>query len=300
MNAFTSFDFDQLTQAEAHRFLLSAIVPRPICFASTQDTNGKVNLSPFSFFNVFSSNPPILIFSPSRRGRDNTTKHTLENVKEVKEVVINMVDYSMVEQMSLSSSDYPKGVNEFEKAGFTALSSQHVRPPRVKEAPIAFECIVNKIIPLGEGPGAGNLVIAKVRMMHVQSQLIDSKGELKTKQLDIIARMGGQWYVRMIEEAFFALDKPNLHLGIGVDKLPQSIKNNEWLSSNDLGRLGSLDRLPNATEIKHMKKNTMVYQILSLTDKTDQYKALSHFAQDILRQGKISEALTVLFIADAL
>lgn len=300
MNAFTSFDFDQLTQAEAHRFLLNAVVPRPICFASTEDANGKVNLSPFSFFNVFSSNPPILIFSPSRRGRDNTIKHTLENVKEVNEVVINMVDHAMVEQMSLSSSDYPKGVNEFEKAGFTPLSSQHVRPPRVKEAPIAFECIVDKIIPLGEGPGAGNLVIAKVRMMHVQNQLIDSQGELKTKQLDVVARMGGQWYVRMIEEAFFTLEKTNSHIGIGVDKLPQSIQNNEWLSGNDLGRLGSLDRLPNTTEVEHMKKNTMVYQILSLTDKVVQYKALSNFAQDILRQGKTNEALAVLFIADAL
>ena len=209
MSTIKSFDPETLETRDLHKLLLSAVAPRPIAFASTIDSKGNVNLSPFSYFNVFSSNPPILIFSPSRRVRDNTTKHTLQNADETREVVINMVDYSIVEQMSKSSNDYAKGVNEFTKTGLTEVSSLKVKPPRVLESPVSFECVVDNIISLGEKGGAGQLVIAKVVHIHVNSKLLDSNDNIDPIKLDLVARLGGDWYSRVTKESMFTVTKPD-------------------------------------------------------------------------------------------
>ena len=208
MSTIKSFDPETLETRDLHKLLLSAVAPRPIAFASTIDSKGNVNLSPFSYFNVFSSNPPILIFSPSRRVRDNTTKHTLENADETREVVINMVDYSIVEQMSKSSNEYAKGVNEFTETGLTEVSSLKVKPPRVLESPVSFECVVDNIISLGENGGAGQLVIAKVVHIHVNSELLDSNDQIDPTKLDLVARLGGDWYSRVTKESMFTISKP--------------------------------------------------------------------------------------------
>jgi flavin reductase (DIM6/NTAB) family NADH-FMN oxidoreductase RutF len=208
MSTIKSFDPETLETRDLHKLLLSAVAPRPIAFASTIDSKGNVNLSPFSYFNVFSSNPPILIFSPSRRVRDNTTKHTLQNADETREVVINMVDYSIVEQMSQSSNEYAKGVNEFTKTGLTQVSSLKVKPPRVLESPVSFECVVDNIISLGENGGAGQLVIAKVVHIHVNSELLDSNDQIDPTKLDLVARLGGDWYTRVSKESMFTISKP--------------------------------------------------------------------------------------------
>lgn len=209
MSTIKSFDPETLETRDLHKLLLSAVAPRPIAFASTIDSKGNVNLSPFSYFNVFSSNPPILIFSPSRRVRDNTTKHTLQNADETREVVINMVDYSIVEQMSKSSNEYAKGVNEFTKTGLTEVSSLKVKPPRVLESPVSFECVVDNIISLGEKGGAGQLVIAKVVHIHVNSELLDSNDQIDPTKLDLVARLGGDWYSRVTKESMFTVTKPD-------------------------------------------------------------------------------------------
>lgn len=208
MSTTKSFNPEKLETKDLHKLLLSAVAPRPIAFASTIDSRGNVNLSPFSYFNVFSSNPPILIFSPSRRVRDNTTKHTLQNSEETREVVINMVDYSIVDQMSKSSKEYPKGVNEFKETGLTEVRSLKVKPPRVLESPVSFECVVDNIISLGDNGGAGQLVIAKVVYVHINSNLLDSNGEIDPTKLDLVARMGGDWYSRVTKESMFTVNKP--------------------------------------------------------------------------------------------
>jgi len=208
MSTIKSFDPETLETRDLHKLLLSAVAPRPIAFASTIDSKGNVNLSPFSYFNVFSSNPPILIFSPSRRVRDNTTKHTLQNADETREVVINMVDYSIVEQMSQSSNEYAKGVNEFTETGLTQVNSVKVKPPRVLESPVSFECVVDNIISLGENGGAGQLVIAKVVHIHVNSELLDSNDQIDPTKLDLVARLGGDWYSRVTKESMFTISKP--------------------------------------------------------------------------------------------
>ena len=208
MSKTISFDPNKLLTKDLHKLLLTAVSPRPIAFASTIDSKGNVNLSPFSYFNVFSSNPPILIFSPSRRVRDNSTKHTLQNSDETREVVINMVDYSIVEQMSDSSKDYPKGVNEFNETGLTEVKSVKVKPPRVLESPVSFECVVDNIISLGENGGAGQLVIVKVVHIHVNSDLLDRNGEVDPTKLDLVARLGGDWYSRVTKESMFTISKP--------------------------------------------------------------------------------------------
>ena len=207
MSTTKSFNPEKLETKDLHKLLLSAVAPRPIAFASTIDSRGNVNLSPFSYFNVFSSNPPILIFSPSRRVRDNTTKHTLQNSEETREVVINMVDYSIVDQMSKSSKEYPKGVNEFKETGLTEVRSLKVKPPRVLESPVSFECVVDNIISLGDNGGAGQLVIAKVVYVHINSNLLDSNGEIDPTKLDLVARMGGDWYSRFTKESMFTINK---------------------------------------------------------------------------------------------
>ena len=208
MSTIKSFDPETLETRDLHQLLLSAIAPRPIAFASTIDSKGNVNLSPFSYFNAFSSNPPILIFSPSRRVRDNTTKHTLQNADDTREVVINMVDYSIVEQMSKSSNEYAKGVNEFTETGLTEVSSLKVKPPRVLESPVSFECVVDNIISLGENGGAGQLVIAKVVHIHVNSEMLDSNDQIDPTKLDLVARLGGDWYSRVTKESMFTINKP--------------------------------------------------------------------------------------------
>ena len=208
MSTIKSFDPELLETRDVHRLLSSSIAPRPIAFASTIDAKGNVNLSPFSFFNVFSSNPPILIFSPARRVRDNTTKHTLQNAEETKEVVINIVDFSIVEQMSETSKEYDKGVNEFTETGLTEVPSIKVKPPRVKESPVSFECVVENIVSLGEHGGAGQLIIAKVVHIHVKSDLLDENGQIDSEKLDLVARLGGDWYTRVTQESMFKLAKP--------------------------------------------------------------------------------------------
>lgn len=289
-----SIDPNSISQQELHGYLLSAVAPRPICFASTIDKDGNVNLSPFSYFNLFSVNPPIMIFSPSRRGRDNTTKHTLENVLEVKETVINIVNYDMVEQMSLSSTEYGDGVNEFVKAGFTQVPSDKVRPPRVGEAPVAFECVVDQVIALGDGPGAGNLVLAKVVQIHVKKAFLDAEGKLDTPKLDLVARMGGNWYCRANGDALFEIPKPIRTKGIGVDMLPEAVRNSTVLTGNNLGRLGNLEQLPTKETIAIIAENAEVKSILNRGKNSIELHIL---AQQWLAQGRTEDALAVLHVS---
>lgn len=288
-----SIDPNSISQQELHGYLLSAVAPRPICFASTIDKDGNVNLSPFSYFNLFSVNPPIMIFSPSRRGRDNTTKHTLENILEVKETVINIVNYDMVEQMSLSSTEYDEGINEFVKAGFTQVSSDKVKPPRVGEAPVAFECVVDKVIALGDGPGAGNLVLAKVVQIHVKKAYLDTEGNLDTPKLDLVARMGGNWYCRANGDALFEITKPIRTKGIGVDMLPQAVRNSTVLTGNNLGRLGNLEELPTKESVRKVAKHPQVKSILKGTMNVSKIHKL---AQKWLEEGKTEDALALLHL----
>ncbi|GGH36179.1 flavin reductase [Mangrovimonas yunxiaonensis] len=245
----TSFEPKELSTGKLHGYLLSAVAPRPIAFASTIDANGAPNLSPFSFFNVFSANPPILIFSPARRVRDNTTKHTLENVEITKEVVINVVNYDLVHQMSLSSTEYPTGVNEFEKAGLTMLPSDLVKPFRVAESPIQLECRVNNVVKLGTEGGAGNLVICEVVKLHIDNDVLNEDNIIDQEKLDLVARAGGSYYSRA-RNGFFEIPKPLTTLGIGVDSFPEEIKNSMVLTGNDLGMLGNVEQLPTQEAIK--------------------------------------------------
>lgn len=247
---------DSITQKERHHYLLSAVAPRPICFASTIDKEGNVNLSPFSFFNVFSSSPPIMVFSPARSGRDNSMKHSHSNVLEVKEVVINVVNHKMVEQMSLSSTAYAKGVNEFEKAGFTQVKSELVKPPRVAESPVAFECVVNDVISLGDNAGAGNLVICEVKLIHIDENYLDESELLDTTKLDLVARMGANWYCRANGEALFEIDKPLGKKGIGFDQLPEHILKSDLLTGNEIAKLAGLSALPTQKELQNFKSSS--------------------------------------------
>ncbi len=288
-----TIDPASISQQELHGYLLSAVAPRPICFASTIDKDGNVNLSPFSYFNLFSVNPPIMIFSPSRRGRDNTTKHTLENVLEVKETVINIVNYDMVEQMSLSSTEYGDGVNEFVKSGLTQVPSDKVKPPRVGEAPVAFECVVDQVIALGDGPGAGNLVLAKVVQIHVKKAFLDAEGKLDTPKLDLVARMGGNWYCRANGDALFEIPKPIRTKGIGVDMLPEAVRNSTVLTGNNLGRLGNLEELPTKEAIAAIAAHAEVKSILNGDEDA---VALHKLAQQWLVEGKTEDALALLHL----
>ncbi|GAA4965745.1 flavin reductase family protein [Algibacter aquimarinus] len=243
-----SLDPKSLSTSKLHGYLLSAIAPRPIAFASTVDADGNPNLSPYSFFNVFSANPPILIFSPARRVRDNTVKHTLENVKATKEVVINMVSFNMVHQMSLTSTEYEKGVNEFEKAGLTMLQSDIVKPFRVAEAPVQFECKVNDIIELGKEGGAGNLVICEVVKFHIDDEVLNIDATINQQKLDLVSRAGGSFYTRA-KKGFFEIPKPIATLGIGVDNFPDHVKNSMILTGNDLGMLANVEALPSKESV---------------------------------------------------
>lgn len=286
----TTIDPNSISQPELHSYLLSAVAPRPICFASTVDRAGNVNLSPFSFFNVFSSNPPIMIFSPARSGRDNSLKHTHINVTEVPEVVINMVNFPMVEQMSLSSTAYDKNVNEFVKAGFTQVESEKIKPPRVGEAPVAFECSVTQIIELADTPGAGNLILVKVELIHINNAYLTS-GTLDTKKLDLVGRMGGSWYTRSSGNSLFEIPKPTRNKGIGVDKLPESIRFSKVLTGNNLGRLGNIETLPSTSEIEAIHKLDEVKPL----SKREELHAV---AKVILEDGDTKKALALLLYAE--
>jgi flavin reductase (DIM6/NTAB) family NADH-FMN oxidoreductase RutF len=283
----------EVSTGRLHGFLVSSVAPRPIAFASTIDKEGNVNLSPFSFFNVFGANPPIVIFSPARRVRDNTTKHTLENIKEVAEVVINIVNYPIVEQMSLSSTEYDKGVNEFMKAGLTEVASDKVGPPRVGEAPVAMECVVEQVIETGEEGGAGNLVIARVVAMHIRNEYLNEQGTLDTHKLDLVARMGESWYCRASGDALFEIPKPLQTLGIGVDQLPESIRNSTILTGNNLGRLGNIEQLPDDATVKAFVSTDPGMQAL-LKERPNDQQARHLYAQTLLAADKVEEALMVL------
>lgn len=249
-----SLDPKELSIPQRHKYLLGAVGPRPIAFASTIDKEERPNLAPFSFFNVFSNNPPILIFSPARSGRTGETKNTLDNVKEVPEVVINVVTYDMVHQMSLTSSPYEKGINEFQKAGFTQEPSELIKPFRVKEAPAQFECKVNEVVSLGNEGAAGNLVICEVVKMHFDEDILDENKFIDQTKIDLVSRMGGNWYARANGSALFEIDKPLTTTGIGVDALPNKMVSLAGLDGNDLGRLGNLQNLPNEDEIQESLK----------------------------------------------
>lgn len=244
---------DQVNNAKLFSYLTNSVAPRPIAMVSTIDINGNINLSPFSFFNLFSSNPPILIFSPSRKGKDNTLKHTYLNVKEVGECVVNIVNFNMVQQTSLSSSEYPKGTNEFIKAGFTQIASEYVTPPRIKESPIQFECRVKQIIELGNQGGAGNLVLCEIIAVHIQDNILDEHQNIDPNKLQLVGRMGGNWYSKAFGEALFEVEKPSFPIGIGIDAIPQEIRASNFLTGNDLGKLGNIAQLPNETDVNEYK-----------------------------------------------
>ncbi|MEL7146404.1 MAG: flavin reductase family protein [Bacteroidota bacterium] len=282
------------TIPEIHQYLLGAIAPRPIAFASTISQSGQVNLSPYSFFNCFSANPPILIFSAARRVRGNTTKHTLHNARETKEVVINVVNYPIVEQMSLSSTEYAEGVNEFVKSGLTEVSSELVAPPRVKESPVAFECKVKEIIALGQEGGAGNLIVCEVVMMHIDDKMLNDQRQIDPFKMDHVARMGGNWYSRIVEEAIFEIPKPIRTKGIGVDSLPGSVRNSTVLTGNNLGRLGNLEALPSDHEVAIHQELPEVTEALSAVNPGE---ALHKLAQQQLATDAL-QALKTLIVAD--
>jgi len=288
-----TLNFKNLPPADIQNYLQHAVAPRPICFASTIDKEGKVNLSPFSFFNLFSSNPPILIFSPARRMRDNTTKHTLQNVLEVPEVVINICDYNMVQQVSLSSCEYLKGTDEFVKAGFTKMPSVVVKPPRVKESPIQLECKVIEVKPLGTQGGAGNLVIAEVLLMHINETVLNSDGKIDQRKLDLVARLGGNWYTRANSTTIFEVDKPNTQIGIGVDALPASIKNSAILTGNNLGQLGNVPEIPFIDPAFHDDKLKNIIQYYSINPE-EMENEMQLYAKKLLDAGKVNEAWQVL------
>ena len=291
----TTIDPNSISNTELYQILSTAVAPRPIALASTIDGNGNVNLSPFSFFNVFSANPPILIFSPVRRGRDNSTKHTYENAKEVNEVVINIVNYAIVEQMSLSSTEYDKEINEFEKAGLTPIPSEKIKPPRVAEAPVSFECIVDNIIELGTEGGAGNLVICKVVNIHINNNFKGVDGKLDTKKLDLVARMGGNWYTRANENSLFEIPKPLRNKGIGVDSLPLHARNSSILTGNDLGRLGNIAQKPEATAINKWKSEKEIENILKISDVDVRQKKIHLLVKKELETSNLEKALGILF-----
>lgn len=286
-------DMKDLKPVEKQYYLQHVIGPRPICFASTVDRAGNINLSPFSFFNMFSSHPPVLVFSPSRRVRDNTTKHTLENVREVPEVVINIVDFDMVQQMSLASCDYPKGVNEFIKSGFTPVPATLVKPPMVKESKANLECHVLEIKPLGNEGGAGNLVICEVIRMHIADELLDENNKIDQRKLHHVARLGGDWYCKVDASNLFQVEKPNVKIGIGVDSLPASIRESRVLTGNNLGQLANVYEMPVVDPAFSDDKLKNIFQYFSLNP-ADMETELHRYAKELLDNGKVYEGWQVL------
>lgn len=283
-----TIDPKEIPTGKLHGYLLGAVAPRPICFASTIDEDGNPNLSPYSFFNVFSSNPPLMIFSPARRVRDNTTKHTLQNAEKTKEVVINVVSYPIVQQMSLSSIEYPKGVNEFVKAGFTMLPSEEVKPFRVAESPVQFECKVKDIIYTGTEGGAGNLIICEVVKIHINDEVLDKNGAIDQYEIDLVARAGGSYYSRA-RDGFFEIPKPISTSGIGVDFIPEDIRNSNILTGNNLGMLGNVESLPSQKDVDNFAKDHSEFVGLEATKKHT-------FAQEYLDKNDVQSAWKVLLL----
>jgi len=287
------FDLKDLKTAEKQYYLQHVVAPRPVCFASTIDKEGHVNLSPFSFFNLFSSHPPVVIFSPSRRVRDNTTKHTLQNVLEVPEVVINIVTFDMVQQVSLASCEFPKEVNEFVKAGFTPQPATLVKPPMVKESKVKLECKVIEVKPLGAEGGAGNLVICEVLRMHIDDSLLDENKKIDQRKIHHVARLGGDWYCKVDESNLFIVEKPNTQLGIGVDALPENIRNSAILTGNNLGQLANVNTLPAidpSFEDAHLRQIIQYYSV----DPAEMEKELHLYAKRLLDSGDVKAAWQVL------
>lgn len=281
--------------SQFHGYLLGAVGPRPIAFASTLNAQGIPNLAPFSFFNVFSAKPPIAIFSPARRVRDNTEKHTLHNAQVNREVVINMVSYNMVQQTSLASSEYADGINEFVKAGFTELASERVKPPRVAESPAQLECKVNDIVSLGPEGGAGNLIICEILLMHINEDVLDTNKQIDPHKIDLVARMGGNWYSRAFGDALFEVQKPGISVGIGLDQMPEDVRSSKILTGNELGQLGNVVQLPDETAVNDYKLTELSEIFLALESNP---KALEHAlhkrASLLLTQGKVEEAWKAL------
>ncbi len=297
-----TIDPKAIPTAEFHAYMLGAVAPRPIAFASTVDEEGNVNLSPFSFFNAFGSNPPILIFSPARRVRDNTIKHTLENAYATKEVVINIGNFEIVEQLSLASTEYDKGINEFLKSGLTPAPSVMVKPPRVAEAPAAFECKVREIIPLGDHGGAANLVICEVLLLHLNENILNPDGKsIDPNKLDAVARLGGDWYLRASGDCLFELPKPVRNKGIGVDHLPEHIRTSNLLTGNNLARLGNTEKeqVPTREEAQAFKTDPLVSYTWNKyeKDKSELRKQLEILGKKLLEEKKITEAWKVLLLA---
>lgn len=290
-------DPKEVETKELHGHLLSAIAPRPIALASTIDVDGNVNLSPFSFFNVFSANPPIAIFSPARRVRNNTTKDTLSNVEATQEVVINIVSYDMVQQTSLSSTEYETGVNEFVKAGFSEAPSELVGPPRVAESPVQLECKVREVVSLGDHGGAGNLVICEVVMMHIDESVLGEDGKIDQHKIDTVGRLGKDWYVRASGDALFTVEKPVARMGIGVDLIPKRIRESYILSGNDLGMLGNVESLPTDASIEEFAAHHRIVSIMdSTTDGLERREMLHHYAKELLEEGKVEKAWKALLV----
>ncbi len=291
-----SYDLNKLTGRERHSLLLSVVGPRPIAWASTVDTQGRVNLSPFSFFNAFSTSPPIVIFSSGRRAREAGIKNTHENVLEVPEVAISVVSHEVVQQMSLTSNEYDRGINEFEKAGLTMMKSKRITPPGVAESPVVMECAVTQVIPLGREGGAGNLIIAEVLLMHVDQRVLAGKSSVDTTKLDLIGRMGGNWYARAFGDALFEIPKPGSELSIGLDSLPKAIRESQILSGNDLGKLGSLKSLPSQEEKSAIRQREGVKEVLQAVKLTDAERAcqVEKLAKEWISKKREQEALALL------
>ncbi len=285
----------ELSPVQLQAVLQGAIAPRPIAFVATQDAKGLVNLSPFSFFNLFSSNPPVVVFSPARRVRDNTTKHSLENVLELPECTVNIVDYALVQQTSLASTEYARGVNEFTKAGLTMVPSEVVKPPRVGESPVQLECRVLEVKPMGTEGGAGNLVICEVVRIHLRESLLDANGRIDPFKIDQVARLGGDWYSRA-NAGLFEVEKPLTTLGIGVDVLPAAVRNSRVLTGNDLGRLGNLQQLPTAEAVAaaRMYAERAELELRFAQDAESFEFHLHQLAKDFIAQNKVAEALALL------
>lgn len=286
-------DIKNLNLSERQHYLQHAIAPRPICFASTIDKAGNINLSPFSFFNLFSVNPPIVIFSPSRRIRNNTTKHSLENMLEIPEVVINIVDYPMVQQTSLASCEYPKEINEFIKAGFTQEPATLVKPPMVKESKVKMECTVLEIKPLGKEGGAGNLVICEILRIHIDEVILDEKKLIDQKKLQHVARLGGDWYCVVDEKNLFTVQKPNTELGIGIDNLPAHIRTSTILTGNNLGQLANVQSMPSVDPSFYTDTLKNIFQYYAINP-DEMEKELHVYAKELLDKGMVNEAWQVL------
>ncbi|MEZ4938982.1 MAG: flavin reductase family protein [Crocinitomicaceae bacterium] len=290
-----TLDPKELEVPVLHGYLLGAVGPRPIAFASTVDENGVPNLAPFSFFNVFSANPPIMVFSPARSGRNNTTKDTYNNVKKVPEVVINVVNYDIVEKMSLASSPFAPEVDEFKKSGLTPVPSDLIKPFRVKESPVQFECKVNEVVELGDKGGAGNLVICEVVKIHVNKAVLDANNKIDQKKIDLVSRMGGNWYCRADENSMFEIVKPITTVGIGIDNMPEDILDSKILSGNDLGKLGGIEELPNETDVNDYKLTELSDLFVEFEDdKTTLEIKLHEKAKELLTQDKLEEAWKTL------